>query len=421
MKYFYIFVVFLIACCDVTKLGHAYRVTFSDALPIQFWLADCDTYNEKEVCGIHHKCFCQPWNCEDEIIIQFSDSTVSDYVLRVLNSDNEPIEEVEFTATEFLSDAFSGLPFSGWVNIPVGDGFSWSPTPAVTISAGGGFPDSKDSDLLSTPITVLPGTYSLSYNLTTSGGGFPVIYFRFKKNGVSVGSASYVPISTGSHIGSVNVTITDVADEFTVSISTLSVSGCTLILDSMFSMESTIRDPIYTANYTPSEGSPSVCNERISFQIVEVGTSPESIVGKSDCIDIRNSHDCTILIEYTNNRNFAGLVYENVTPATTFKILAPAIFFHERFPEEDNVIELTNSIIKTSGQLKSQRLFETDYLPYYMHKKLKLVLKHQTVLIDNIYWTKEESYDIQDGERRWPVKKGKCFLTEKDYVQRAVL
>lgn len=416
MKYLYIFVLFLIACSDVTiDKCTPFEVTISDALPIQFWLNDCDTYNEKEVCGVHHRCWCQPWNCDDELVIQFSDEVVSDYILRVLNSEGETLEDIEFLATEFTEDPFADLPFTSWTNVPSGDGNSWNidSDPDVSVSASGA---TEISDYLRRPMVLSPGTYDIAYNWTPGGTGS--IRLQFRKDGVSIGEGS---VSTLSSTGTVSVTITDESDEFIIYLRVTAFNTASIILNQMLSITDVLRDPIFTANYTPSQGSPSVCGEQIRFEIIEVGTSPENIVAKSDCIDVRNSHDCTTEIEYTNNRNFAGLVYENVSPVTTFKTLVPAIFFHERFPEEDNVIELSDAIIKTSGQVKAQRLFETDYMPYYMHRKLKLILKHQTVLIDNQYWTKEESYDVQDGERRWPVKKGKCFLTEKNYVQRAVL
>lgn len=419
MKHLLIFVLLLVAC-DTTNECQPFKVTISDALPIQFWLADCDTYNEKEICGVHKKCWCHPWNCDDELVVQFTDESVSDYVLRVFDEDDNPIEDVDFVITQFLENVFADLPFTSWANIPTGGGYAWSidSTPSVSVGAGIGL---RSSDLLMTDVSVPAGTYSLIFDLTTGGGGFPTVRFRFRKGGVSVGTSVVIPPSPGNYSGTSSITLTDSADSFEVLISTFSNSACSLTLNDPFSMESGFRDPIFTANYTPVDGLESICNERIRFEIVEVGVTPENVIAKSDCIDVRADHDCTTLIEYSNNRNIFGLVYEDVSPVETFKTRVPAIFFHERYPEEDNVIELNDSIVKVNSTLKAQKLFETDYVPYYLHRKIQLILKHQTVLIDNQYWTKQEAYEIQDGERRWPVKKAKCFLSEKDYVQRAIL
>jgi hypothetical protein len=66
-------------------------------------------------------------------------------------------------------------------------------------------------------------------------------------------------------------------------------------------------------------------------------------------------------------------------------------------------------------------LLDTDYLPYYFHEKIKLMLKHQFVTIYNKFWTKQESYDIQEGNRMHPERKAKCWISEQEYMQRSVL
>lgn len=415
MKYFFIFALFLIACSDVNERCPTFEVTISDALPIQFWLADCETYNEKEVCGVHHKCWCHPWNCDDELTIQFTDTAVSEYVLRVFNSDNEVIEEIPFDTTQFTEDPFADTPFSEWTNV-ISGGSAWSisSTPSVSVNNSGGA-TSKISDYLRRPMVLPPGTYTITYDISSLVTS--TLWLRFRKDGVNVGSASLNFISPDQ--GSVNITLTEESDEFIVYLSVPAFSTGSVTIDELFQSLRILRDPVYTASFVPSDF--SICNQQVYFKIVEVGISPENEIAKSDCINIMPDHNCTTLIEYSNNRNFAGLVYEDVSPAQSFKTRVPAIFFHERFPEEDNVIELSESIVHTSGQVKAQRLFDTDYMPYYMHRKLQLIFKQQNIFIENQYWTKEEPYEVQDGERRWPAKKAKCFLTEKNYVQRAVL
>src|SRR6187549_1415141 len=66
----------LIAACDEKEPipCKSVAIQISDANPIQFWPVDCQTYNELEVCGVHHKCWCHPWKCDDEIKTQFTDT-----------------------------------------------------------------------------------------------------------------------------------------------------------------------------------------------------------------------------------------------------------------------------------------------------------------------------------------------------------
>lgn len=145
-------------------------------------------------------------------------------------------------------------------------------------------------------------------------------------------------------------------------------------------------------------------------------------IAKSDAHKFLPSVEDSILMTYYNHLNVFGLIYEyDISPDLQFNLRIPAIFYHQRFPEEDEVMELTSELVTLNGSMRRQRLLDTDYLPYYMHEKIKLALKHQFVSIYNKFWTKQESYDIQDGNRMHPEKKAKCWISEKEYMQRSVL
>jgi hypothetical protein len=142
---------------------------------------------------------------------------------------------------------------------------------------------------------------------------------------------------------------------------------------------------------------------------------------KSDCLDIKQDHSGTKLLEYSNTRNYAGLDYSQSSPEHSFFIRIPCRFFHERFPEEDDAIELTSSVITTASQVKSQKLLEVVHAPYYFHRKLMEILKHFTLEIDNTQWKKEEPYDQNPGSKRWPLKSATCWLTDKNSMVRNTL
>lgn len=57
-------------------------MTLSNAQPVQFWPIDEDTFNDKEVDGITQVCFYPPWECSDQIIVQFTDTTGKTVKLR---------------------------------------------------------------------------------------------------------------------------------------------------------------------------------------------------------------------------------------------------------------------------------------------------------------------------------------------------
>jgi hypothetical protein len=165
----------------------------------------------------------------------------------------------------------------------------------------------------------------------------------------------------------------------------------------------------------------SISDELISLSIFQNSTE----LFKSDCLDIKPEWDETVLIEYSSSRNFASLNYTSVSPDPEFYIRIPAIFFQERFPEEGEVIELSNSrSIQLNAQIKAQRLLRIKDMPAYMHRKLKLVLIHQNITIDLQDWVKEggQEYElVTSSNPRWPMQRAQVWLTEKDYIIRNVL
>jgi len=269
----------LFLSCREDNVSHLWLMIFSDAQPIQFWSLECNTYNQQQSEGVHHKCFCQPWQCDDEIKIQFTNTVEDDFELSVR--------------------------------------------------------DEAASEILTLPFDVI-----------------------------------------------------ELSDRF-----------------------------VYSLSLTPSEISPEICNQLIQFV---VKNAVEDLY-QSDCQDIRDDQPNTILANYSNHRNVFGLVYSVSSPEPTFNLRIPAIFFHQRFPKEEEVMQLSNSLISQNSVVRKQRLLDIDYVPYYFHEKLNLILQHQFVTIFNREWVTQEAYEIPEGDRRWPAKKGKIYLTEKDFVMRNVL
>lgn len=180
---------------------------------------------------------------------------------------------------------------------------------------------------------------------------------------------------------------------------------------------SLVTGTVYSVSFSPSTY--NIIDEQIRLSIFR-GTTE---IFKSDCLHVKPEWDETVLIEYSSNRNFAGLNYSNVSPDPEFQIRIPAIFFNERHPQENEVIELSNSrSIQLNAQLKAQRWLKVKDMPPYMHRKLILVLMHQFVTIDLQEWVKQDVYEeIPPANPRWPLYKATCWLTEKDYILRDVL
>lgn len=141
-------------------------------------------------------------------------------------------------------------------------------------------------------------------------------------------------------------------------------------------------------------------------------------VATSDCIDVRESHDCSILIEYENTSDFDGIAYEDGSPGPSFQLRIPAIFFEEENPQEQEDLELSNGVIVTLRQtIVEKRKLETGFMPNYMHRKLQKVLMHDSVYIDGDYWKKRDAYDTSPV-KKYNLKTAEVLLTKYDSVEK---
>lgn len=393
---------------------HFSPMEISDALPVQFWLVGCATYNEHIADGVHHKCWCAPWECDDVIKVQFKDDPSQNFSLVIYDEDGNEIDSISIEETSvgvyeldyIPSEASPGVcdekiqlkirreaGFQG-VSLPglstfVNDGGAGNPwTLGSNPSVSGGL--GASSEFLYADFAFIAGVQykiSISYNVNVNTLG--QLY-------VIIQDGSFVTQSSGG------VVLGDAGtfSETDIVIFTATASTTRIAFDVDFDLGATIT--ILSLTATRSIGS-------------------DELVAKSDCLYITQNQEDTILLTYSNHRNFAGLVYESVSPENEFYIRIPAIFFHQRFPEEDETMELSTSLVTLNGTLRKQRLLDVDYVPYYFHEKLKLILKHQILEVYGRQWVKQEGYEIVEGDRRWPVKKAKCYLSEKDFVHRNIL
>lgn len=388
---------------------------FSDALPVQFWLTGCETFNEHHAAGVHHVCFCHPWNCDDEIKVQFTDIAGNNFSLLIVDmADNLlseiPIEEVSsgvyqtaFTPSETSPEVCNQLvrlrvqQNAGFQGVPAPDLDEWTSSGDFLLApwTTGAAPSVNTSTLGTTSEGLIVDypfvvglTYRISVNFTNTANTFGLFF-------VSVTDGSNVVQFSDSKSGALSgANVSDVL-EF------IATADTTRIRISLQFLGSTNTTTITGVTIAEQLGS-------------------DSFVAKTDCLDIRE-HFESILLTYSNHRDFAGLKYTLSSPEETFQIRIPAVFYHERYPEEDEVIELSTSLATLNGTVRKQKRLDTDYLPYYFHEKLKLILKHQTLSINNRAYVKQEAYEIIEGDKRWPVKMGRVWLSERDFVHRNIL
>lgn len=140
----------------------------------------------------------------------------------------------------------------------------------------------------------------------------------------------------------------------------------------------------------------------------------EHIVAYSDLVDIQTEHVETLVIEYSNKNNYAGIDY-TLDPKPAFKLRIWSKFYKVREPEETESEELSDkSVVMLMNDLKVQRLLQIEESPFYLLHKIKLALKHNSVLIDELYWTKEEDLPYEELDERYPFNIAQVYLTKKD-------
>lgn len=415
-------------CQEETNSGFRQCGTMilSDALPVQLWPSDCDTFNEHVAQGVHPVCWCQPWNCQDEITLQFQETIGQTFYLLALDEDGivlyqglfseiqSGVYQISFTPNdENICDEVVALKVvNNTIQVLLAPS-SWTDGPATSFDTKNATQFIKSFSTLFVsasaymPVSLQPGdTIRFTYNVTSgsfSGGNIFVRAALSDNTGTSTAGIDYTIISGG-----------DVSDVYFQS----GPANRTVTFVAVANIPITRLYIRITDNF-PQTGA---FNFTITIDPGNILFIPEaSIEAKSDCLDIATSHDETIFIEYSNQRNYAGLIYENDSPDTTFGIRVPCRFVHEVEPEEDEAMELTSSIITTASQVKTQRLLEVKHAPYYWHKKLRRVLKHQTLTVFDKQWEKEEKYEVNEGNKQWLLKSATCLLTEKNSVVRNVL
>jgi len=437
MKYaiFAIFVL-LIACRDDIQPKGCPLMRSSDAQPIQFWPIDCDTFNEAEPDGIFPVCFCRKVQCSDPQHLQFIDDNLAAFTMQ-------------------------GLP--SYVN-HLGTGNQWTGGTTRSVTCGAfQASDYLRGNLTDWPILVTGTTVYLNY--TVNSPGFQMVVYLLDASidlAHPIGQSAPISLSGGASSGVVAIPVDPsyanqqpfyVAVQVnntggssrTFQISVLSFNSINPNVNNLQAQILDVNDNIldtvdfsftrltfensdhsgntekglYDANFTFEEL--GICDQQVRIVILKGAT--EQL--KSECLDLAESWPDTQLIEYSNRRNYAGIINDGAagTPENiTFYLRVPAVFFIERFPSTVQVETLSNNQdISLNSQIERQKLLDIDYVPFYLHLKIQLALTHQFVTIGNKSWVKKEEYEIADSKKTYSLRRAQCYLNEKAYIVRNVL
>lgn len=426
-----------------THIAKPFRMTISNALPVQFWDEAEETFNEKQVCGIDQICWCMPWHCADTIPFQFTDDFV------VVEPEPEEVTEdavlPALSTGENLAGSFEDwtegatpsviLPESLEVGVHTeqsdkiiwdyafiaGDEyeitFDFTATENQNLTARFYLLDSlnneeyTDDDLM----TGLSGSVSFIFTATAGSVKYGLRLIRFTLGPIDENTITITSMS-GTHTYLEEPEPAVPPDPIYYKLQVLNSSGDVI---QTHDFESTLIDSntyLYELPFNPQEQ--ELCDDQVSFQIIDSDASPDSVIKKSDCLQIKESIDCTLAIDYSNNKNFNGLIFEDISPSTTFRIRIPARFFTEDNPSEQEDLELSNSeIVRLYNKLEERRQLEISFVPHYMHRKIQLALMCDNVTIDEKQWIRRETYEKVEGRKTYPLKRANVWLHDKDFIK----
>lgn len=393
---------------------HCIQMEISNSIPVQFWVNGQETFNEKVVCGITPVCWCQPFHCDDEIVIKIYAPEYSYLILSVLDQDGVSINDLSFVKTgdthtvQFTPSnidicdrqiSLSVGTSSGEIDLaeqPYSD--NWS-----NDASSGDAPWTIDNDTFEVLFGTVPNpgtTSEIAKRLFTGGGDTVFMHFTAKITN-PIGGTYEVFFNFYS---------------FSTLVGTLSKEYIMPGDGMAFNIDDNLSGPIPVYD----EIQIVIVHAEGTFSLFEMFTITTSSIFEylayTDCISIKENHPCTVLVNYANATAFDGV--PDSSPMQSFNIRIPAVFFEEQNTQEQEDIELSNDeIVRLYNKVEEKRLLKIGFMPHYMHRKLLLALVHDFVTIDGKEWIKRDEYKKNEGNRHYPLKSGEVLLTDKNFIK----
>ncbi len=393
-------------------------MTASDSLPVQFWDVSELTANERDVCGlIKQDCYCQPFQCDDPIVLQFQSNLP--VALQIISGDDDDILETiyfteissgvwqaSFSLTDYCNQQIQ-FKILGFVDILTNGTFTDSIVPWGQTATGAAdwvwvgntvknspFASGGAENLIQTFAVKPAGLYYFSISARAT-------LFLFGGPGtwdiITITASFYMGgISTENHI-----------------ITTRNSDGAGFVSSIGSFIVANQFDEV-RLSFSFTFGSPGG-NYDIYINDVSIGLYDESL--KSDCLSIKTSHDCTELIAYSNSNDFDGISY-TTSPPPTFYIRIPAVFFEEETPKTQEIHKLSNGrLVGLRSTIEIKRLLQIGFVTKEIMRKINKILMHDTIFIDGDYWVQQDEFTAP-SIKKYNLKPGQVLLTLQDSVEK---
>lgn len=424
----------LLSCSDSQK--QYITMTFSNALPVKIWRNGETVYNNLIVPGKDKTPFCQPFNATDNITIQAIDTDYASHtIVATLLVDDVAIDEIlldevvigvfqktfQMTDSGITADCVTiriEITENSEVDIP-NNLFTGTLTPWTNIGTGTDWVYNSNSALAT--ITLTPATpasdatkYLSTNNPTVSGKDYSLVLNGSIEHTSGTTRMSALKVLLGNNDFTVTQEVFSQDYELDSPSETISLAGTEVLFTPNAGYTKMGIQFIVSSGIGTASGTVDVRIDDVALTIEE-----NVVFGYSDCLEIKASHEDTCLTKYTSTRDYAGLVYQGVSPVPEFYIRLKSQFFEPREPENDESESLSSgSVLNLSSDIKTQKMLYIEQAPDHIHKIMRRALKHSSVEITNheetIEVTKEEKYESEIVDIRNPLFTANCWLTVKD-------
>lgn len=446
------------------------------------------TFNELQNTGpINSACFYPPMDFSDDLVIQFESTSGQNYVLNMIRKDhqaylfNQAFTEVltgvyqltissigsalgggsgtslgewgryQFSigtaATSLTSNIILNPTFTSganWTNQSDG-GEDWTTGSGAEVDLTPSDPNSNrflqsfaDTNSNQTSRVFAYGTAQISGDSGRAVKGY--VRFYFYKNGAERTELRYdSPIEFNSNSNSGLTSSCNVACKLLIPANTSDAGDGT---------GASIDQFAFSAHLTSYEETSITLTVTISSVIIRIYADNMVMGAKSDYYDFSWNEwrelqseklNDTVLVRYSNETDSYGLTYENLSPAPEFNLRVPGLLFHETYPQEEEVHELSSDEwVKLWSETHTKRLLQVNHCPDYFHKIIELALSHDYVtagIVPHISFTandnagenagmqavKRDPYQKEEGSWRYPLKKATVQLTDKTTIERNLI
>lgn len=111
---------------------------------------------------------------------------------------------------------------------------------------------------------------------------------------------------------------------------------------------------------------------------------------ESDCLNVLLTHDCTLLLSWTNDDNAFGFNYDDLS--FTPKLRVKGKLWHPKYPKDKTIFKDSSgarSLLKS--EISKERILTISEAPEYVHDAISIAVENDSFYVDGIKYTNEET------------------------------